>query len=411
MSASLSSWLAFNRTVGIVLLSVLLFGLGEQLWQPFLPAYLHSQAKDVARSSRIDPIALAWVGLYAFVLNLFEGCCYLFGARITARLGDRGSLLVFGSWTVLGYLVFLAVPHPLATVLAALLILGWEPLSVPVTFTTVGATVSQERRGLAFAWQSIQKRLPKILAPLIAGYVLQAMQERRGEIEGQRLGMNLLVLAALCLALVTLAVQYRWMPKRAPEEDADTPLRAVYARLPPILRRLLAAEILTRWCDWLVREFVVLYVILERGLSFSRMGELMALQHFVALMTYLPIGRLTQQTGLKPFIALTFVFFALFPLVLVSVPNDWLWLAFAVYGLREVGEPARKALITTGIPREIRARGVGLYWSLRTFAISWASLAGAGLWIVGGPDLLFGSAFAFGIVGLLVYLWAWRVSE
>ena len=40
---SVSTMLALNRTVGIVLVSVLFFGLGEQLWSPFLPAYFEAK--------------------------------------------------------------------------------------------------------------------------------------------------------------------------------------------------------------------------------------------------------------------------------------------------------------------------------------------------------------------------------
>ena len=60
--------------------------------------------------------------------------------------------------------------------------------------------------------------------------------------------------------------------------------------------------------------------------------------------------------------------------------NDWLFLAFIVYGLREIGEPARKSLITTSIPEAVRARGVGLYWGVRSFVLCWAGLVGAWLW-------------------------------
>ena len=57
-----------------------------------------------------------------------------------------------------------------------------------------------------------------------------------------------------------------------------------------------------------------------------------------------------------------------------------LWIAsaaFIVYGLREIGEPARKAMITTNMPEAIRARGVGLYWGLRGFGVCSAALVGA----------------------------------
>src|SRR5205814_2172539 len=136
-----------------------------------------------------------------------------------------------------------------------------------------------------------------------------------------------------------------------------------------------------------------------------------AVQNFTALLTYLPVGGLTGRHGLRPFIGVTFVFFALFPLALALAPVPdvpWLFVAFVVYGLREIGEPARKALITTSLPEEVRARGVGLYWGLRCFATCWASLVGAWLWITFGAHTLLFVAFGLGVVGAVVfYLGVW----
>jgi MFS family permease len=411
-SNRLANFLAINRTVGIVLVTVLLFGLGEQLWQPFLPLYLKSQTHDaVAESAGISNKALWSIGVYACLLNLFQAFCYLGGGHLTGRLGDRGSLLFFGALTIAGYVLFLMAVHPWVTVIACLLILGWESLSMPVTFTTVGATLSEERRGMAFAIQSIQKRLPKIFGPACAGLVLgHFIREYGSDEQGRRIGTHLLVGAALLLGLASMVVQWRFMPHRpTPIQEGNT--WAIWKQFPPELRRLLLADVLTRWCDWLVRELVVVYLAIERRLTDPQIAGLIALQHTVALMTYLPIGRMTQVVGLQPFIGLTFVFFALFPLTLILVPDGWLWLAFIVYGLREIGEPARKALITTSLPEPIRARGVGLYWGLRGFGICSSALVGALLWQAGGPPLLFPVACGFGVVGTLVYFLFSRVAN
>jgi hypothetical protein len=84
--------------------------------------------------------------------------------------------------------------------------------------------------------------------------------------------------------------------------------------------------------------------------------------------------------------------------------GGWVLLVpFVVYGLREIGEPARKALITSLIPEPIRAQGVGLYWGLRSFAIATAPLAGAAIWYSFGPNVLLHVAFALGCVGASVY--------
>jgi predicted MFS family arabinose efflux permease len=406
---SLATALAVNRTVGVVLVSLFFFGLGEQLWSPFFPAYLEAKIKPdpAATVAGVTFAALLAVGLYACLRNLFEAVCYVGGGRLTARLGDRGSLLLFGALTITGYALFLLWDSPAVAILATLLIVGWDPLSVPVTFTTVGATVTRTNQGMAFALQSIQKRLPKIVGPVIAGAVLAAAIRHYGDADvGHVMGMRWLVGVALALGLGSLAIQLRFMPHQEPAPSGAS-ARAVVAAFPPTLRRLLLAEIFTRWCDWLVREFVVLYLLAVRGLDPVLVGVLFAVQHVTALLTYLPIGRLTAVVGLQPFIGLTFVFFALFPLALAVLPGGpGVVFAFVVYGLREIGEPARKALITSLVPRPVRAEGVGLYWGLRSVAICWSSLVGAVVWYAFGPEALLYLAFTFGCVGAAVF-YAW----
>lgn len=403
---SLGAILAVNRTVGIVLVSLLFFGLGEQLWSPFFPSYLEARIRpDPATAvAGVAFSALLAVGIYACLRNLFEAFCYIGGGRITARLGDRGSLILFGMLTIAGYAIFLIVDSPAAAIVATLLIVGWDPLSVPVTFTTVGATVTKANQGMAFALQSIQKRLPKIIGPVVAGLVLAAAIRYHGNSDvGHVAGMQWLVGAALVLGLGSLAIQIRYMPHLEPAPRGPGAL-AILRSLHPTLRRLLVAEVLTRWCDWLVREFVVLYLMAVRGVDPAYIGVLFAVQNVTALLTYLPIGRMTAVVGLQPFIGLTFVFFALFPLTLAVVPDGWgLILAFVVYGLREIGEPARKALITSLFPPAVRAEGVGLYWGLRSLAICWASLVGAFVWYAFGPEHLLYLAFAVGCLGAAVF--------
>ena len=412
--AALTTALALNLTVGIVLVSVLFFGLGEQLWSPFLPAYLQAKVNGGAASSAdgVSFAALLAIGIYACLRNLFEAACFVGGGQLTARLGDRGSLLAFGGLTVLGYVLFLTWDTPAIAVVATLLILGWEPLSVPVTFTTVGATVTRAGQGMAFALQSIQKRLPRIIGPALAGLVLAAAARHYGDAQvGYVHGMRWLVAVAFLLAVASLVLQIVWMPRQAPPPRGPR-ARSIARDFHPTLRRLLVAEVFTRWCDWLVREFVVLYVLTVRGVDPVSVGLLFALQNLVALITYLPIGRLTAVVGLQPFIGLTFIFFALFPLSLALAPDGYgLIAAFVIWGLREIGEPARKALIVSLLPAPVRAQGVGLYWGIRGVAICWASLVGALTWFWLGPDALLYLAFGFGCVGAAVFYLCARDPE
>ena len=80
-------------------------------------------------------------------------------------------------------------------------------------------------------------------------------------------------------------------------------------------------------------------------------------------------------------------------------------LALVVAGLREFGEPARKAMITELVPTDCRTQAMGIYWATRSAAIVPAPLAGGLVWCLAGPAAVFWCAAALGGVGAaLCYL-------
>ena len=75
-------------------------------------------------------------------------------------------------------------------------------------------------------------------------------------------------------------------------------------------------------------------------------------------------------------------------------------LAFVVRGLKEFGEPTRKALIMHLAPEDRKAAAFGTYYLCRDIVVSLSALAGAFLWKV-SPAANFLTAFAFGICGAI----------
>jgi hypothetical protein len=55
------------------------------------------------------------------------------------------------------------------------------------------------------------------------------------------------------------------------------------------------------------------------------------------------------------------------------------------------------------MPEAVRARGVGLYWGLRSFAFCTAPLVGVALWLTIQPEGLLYSAFVLGCIGAAVF--------
>jgi len=383
-----------NSQTGAILGAMFLVSLGEEMWSPYLPKYL-----DTLGAS------LFVIGLWSAGKNLLEGFLFWGGGALSHRLGERGTLALVGVMPVVGYVVFLASDSVGAAIAASFLISSWESLSVPATFAVVGRAITAEHRTSAFAIQSMQKRLPRIVGPWIGGLTLAVF--------GVAGGVRSLLYVALAFVLVSIAVQWRFVRGAAPTAPAPISKREVWRAMPPFLRRLWWSDVLVRWGDWLTRDFIVLYCLKTLGISTVLFGTLVALQMTVALLTYLPVATIVDRGHQRPFIGLTFVLFALTPAAFALAPGPLgLAIAFVVYGAREIGEPARKSLITAMFPGEYRARGVGLYWGWRAFAIFPAPIVGALIWSAFGPHALLWTACTVGLVGAASFaLFAARTRE
>jgi MFS family permease len=129
-------------------------------------------------------------------------------------------------------------------------------------------------------------------------------------------------------------------------------------------------------------------------------GILSAILMATAIASYLPAALLAERAEKKPFVVLTYAFFTLFPLAVVcSHTYAALAAAFVVGGLREIGEPARKALIVDLASGDPGAT-VGLYYSIRGFAVAGASALGGILWTI-RPSFTFQVAAGLGAAGTL----------
>lgn len=404
--AAIADWFGLNRATLAVLAVIGFLGLSEELWSNFLALHLKDQAAARDATNAVFTAA-KYMGVIAFGKNLLEGFAYIIGGRVAHRLGARTALAVSAVPMAIGFSIMLLAREPWAIAVGALLMTNWEPLSVPATFDIVGSEVRKERRTIAFAVQSIQKRLPKVIGPAIGGLALGAV--------GYWLNLTL---AIGCLAFAVI-LQLLLMKRMTPKPDPDpVPLREIMRTMPKELKQLLGAEIFIRWGDWFARDFAVLYVVsllverwgwTERA-AIETAGFLLAVMAMTALVTYVPMAKwIDRSRSPKPFIGLTFLLFSLFPICLVLLPRLCavlglpvmlgLVVTYVLNGLRELGEPARKALISSGFDKSIRARAIGLYWGLRAFAFCPAPLVAAFLWTKIGPDLTFLIGGGIGLAG------------
>jgi MFS family permease len=407
---TLAEWLGLNRATLAVLVVIGCLGLSEEIWSNFLSLHLRDRLTALTPAGAVLEAATL-MGFIAFARNLLEGFGYIIGGSVAHRLGPRLALAVSAAPMAIGFTVMLISGNPWAIAFAALFMTSWEPLSVPATFDVVGSAVPKNRRTIAFAVQSIQKRLPKVIGPIAGGIIFAAV--------GYWLNLT------LALALVGLAVilQLTLMRRMRPKaEPARVPMAEVLRGMPRELRLLLSAEIFIRWGDWFARDFAVLYIVnllttrwgwAEPAAARSA-GFLLGIMGVTALATYVPMAKWADRSpSARPFIGTTFLMFSLFPICLVLLPKlcahaglpvmAGLTVAYVINGLREVGEPARKALIASGFQPHVRARAVGLYWGLRSFAFCPAPIVAALLWNRIGPDYTFLIGGGIGLLGTLWY--------
>jgi MFS family permease len=223
-------------------------------------------------------------------------------------------------------------------------------------------------------------------------------------------GMQLALLICIALALLTALFQWFMLEPQGtetPEKSAaaNVSFLEVVKAFSPALRELLVSDILIRFCERIPFAFVILWAIDHVGLDTRQFGMLVALEMITAMLCYIPVAHLADKHGRRPFVLATFGFFTLFPVTLLWADNFfWLALAFAVRGLKEFGEPARKALIIGEARTDLRARTYGAYYLIRDCVVTAGSFLGAWLWSV-GPRANFIGATLFGALGTAWFWW------
>ncbi len=379
-----------RRGIVGMLLMVMLVGMGERMAERFLPLYL------IALGS-----GMLWPGFLNAINNLV-GALYSFpGGWLAERVGPKRSLLVFNLMAIGGFALVAAIPRWPVVIAGSLLFLSWSAISLPATMGLVSKALPKQKHVMGVTLHSLVRRFPMALGPVLGGIFIDVW----GAVNGVRVAFSV----AILFALVALVMQQTLIPdskQAAPSDLPNHPL-AMLKSFSPELKNLLLSDILIRFCEQIPYAYVVIWCVAPltgyhtAHVTAAQFGLLTSVEMATALLCYLPVARFADQGTKKPFVFVTFINFALFPLVLLfSRSYAWLMLAFVVRGLKEFGEPTRKALIMHLAPEDRKAAAFGTYYLCRDMVVSLSALAGAFLWKM-SPSANFLTAFAFGICGAI----------
>ncbi|MEO7987290.1 MAG: MFS transporter [Gemmatimonadales bacterium] len=366
-----------------VSLAMFVMALGEELWMRFIPKYLEALGAPVVA-----------IGFYGSTKDFLDGVYQYPGGWIADHYGRRRALLLFVGLAAIGYAIIGVASWWPIVILGLVFTMAWTSMASPTLFAVIGDALPKNRRAMGFSVQAILRRLLIVIAPTLGGLLIA----RWGVQVGVRNGLILSVL----LAGLTLTVVSR-VRLVLPDGGGGITIRGVWDRLPGPLRRLLVSDIFIRTSEALVDVFLVIYSLNVIGISPPQYGVLVGVQMATAIACYLPIARLADRIARKPFVIATFLAFSAFPLaVIASRSFSALVLAFVIGGLRELGEPARKAMIVDLAEPAVRARSVGLYYFIRSIAIAPAATVGGLLWR-SAPAIPFIVAGTVGLIGTALF--------
>jgi MFS family permease len=373
-----------NMTVMVLL--VIMVGMGEKMAERFLPLYLIALGGST------------WsVGLLNAMDNLL-GALYSFpGGFIADRIGYKKSLQIFTGIAIFGYALVILIPTWQAVLVGAVFFIAWTAVSLPAIMNLVAKTVPKNKRSFGVSIHSFFRRIPMALGPMLGGVIIG--------IYGRVLGIKIAFGVAIVLGLLAMVMIQKFM---VDDFDKTKTVKKVNIRdslslLTPQLRTLLASDILIRFAEQIPYAFVVIWVVDNQGLTTVEFGLLTMIEMVTAMLVYIPVAMLADHYGKKPFVLITFGFFTIFPLMLLISKGFWMFvIAFIIRGLKEFGEPTRKALIMDLAPEDYKASAFGTYYLIRDIVVSIAALSSALLWNI-APEVNFLVAFAFGVLGTTLF--------
>lgn len=386
-----ADFFGLKRNLVVLLVAIFVIGAGEELWMRFVPKYLQALGASIFVIGIFDALRTLLGAIYAYP-----------GGLLVDRWGHRRAFLAFNLFSIAGYSLVLLIPHWGAAIAGMFLFLSWTCFSLPATFSLIGATLGPNRHAMGVGMQSVIKRLPIMIAPILGGVLI----DRFGIIDGVRIGL----VASILLSGLTILVQrqLREAPVKAIAATDRWNFRQSLRAFNAPLRRLLLSDILVRFCERIPFAWVVIYAMDNIGVNAKEVGILTSVEVIVASLCIIPVSHFADKHGREPFILATFGFFTLFPIALwISGSFAMLVLAFAIRGLKEFGDTSRKALIIGYCAPERRGQMIGAYYLVRDLLVSTAAILGAWLWKL-GPAANFIGAAAFGLCGTVVYLLAIR---
>jgi MFS family permease len=369
-----------NKNITAMVIMVVLIMLGEKMGERFLPLYILA----------IGGTNLA-VGFLNAMDNLLSALYSFPGGYLSDKIGYKKALMLFTSIAMLGYLIVIVFQSWQAVFIGSVLFISWSAVSLPAIMSLISKAVPANKRTMGITVHSMVKRIPMSLGPLLGGTFIS--------IYGTTTGIRISFITAFVLGIVALFAIHLLMENEDVKSSSRLSDLKGLKSFTPALWNLLISDILIRFAEQIPYAFVVVWCVNNLGVTAFQFGILTAIEMVTAVLVYIPVAYYADRYFKKPFILITFAFFAVFPLVVYFARSfTTLVIAFVIRGLKEFGEPTRKSLIMDLAADNAKAETFGTYYLFRDIVVSIAALSSAFLWNI-SPFTNFLTAFICGLIG------------
>ncbi len=387
----IGNFLGLKRNILLLFGLIILIMTGEKMWERFIPKYLEGLGSSILIISG-----------FGFLQNFLASFWSLPGGYIADRIGNKRSFLVFNLMAICGYVIAIIFTSWIAIFIGLIFFSAWNAIAFPASASMITKNLGPGKTAMGLSMQSITRRIPMMIGPVLGGVLISTY----GLIDGIRVTFGV----SIVLCSIGLLFQRKMTNDEVKSHEKIHPYQ-LWKKFDPRLKNLLLSDILIRFCEQIPYVFVVIWCIDYIKILPEQFGILTAIEMITAAIIYIPVASFSDKLERKPFIIITFIFFTIFPIFLLY-SSSYLLLVFAfiIRGLKEFGEPTRKAMIMDLSVKNAEARCFGLYYFIRDFVVSFAAFGGGFLWKL-SPAYNFWVSSAFGLAGTFYFIFYGRGTD
>lgn len=333
------------------------------------------------------------------------------GAYIADKYGRKQITVTMTFSIALSYLFYIFAPD-WRFVLVGMIISNLSLIYQPALQAIHADSVPAEKRGMGFAASNVLPNIPTIIAPALAGFLVETQEL----VPGMRIVYTIVLFCFMAAALVRLFFLKETIqdPKkirlREMKEAFKKSLGAIgeaWRSMSTSLKFLTAAYLVSAFEEPMFRWFTALYVNDIIGIGNFDWGFINTVSTAVTIILGFPLGKLVDKIARKKAVILSYVIFmpasVFFIFSRSFVQLLFVFVVFAVGGCLIM--PAYSALEADMIPREKRGRIMGTIGTLNVMATVPASALAGFLYSL-DPVYPFVFSIVLGIVVSLIILFA-----